>query len=118
MGTLRIIDAGAEPGFEPTRAWIGEVNGHAVPRALVGGVECDIETKPGLLDDGLAWCAPVDVEAHPDWPLSVRVEKQRTDGSTYEETLENVSADPFLVRAARRFLELAAEGEPEIGKEL
>lgn len=118
MGTVKIIDAGVEPGFEPTRAWVGVDNGHAVPRALVGGMECDIETKPTLLDDGLAWCCPVDVAAQEDWPLAVRVEKTRTDGSTYEEMLWNVSADPFLVGAARRFLELAAEGEPEIGREL
>jgi hypothetical protein len=112
---MKIIASDIEPGFEFQRAWIAE---GPQPRALMGGIECVIETKPGMLADGVAFCEPVDPEVAINWPLSVIVEKSRPDGSTYPTTLSNATDRPEVVRAARNFAALEAAGAVVVGMEL
>lgn len=116
METVKVTQPDTEPGFEFSRAWIGGSDLHLEPHAIVGGVDCLIETKPTMAAWGIAYCAPLDGD--PFWPLYVIVEITRLDGSVYSENWENCTDRPQVVAAARRFLELQASGEARLGMTL
>lgn len=114
MGDLKLIRyLGDDLRFE--RAYIVAEDGLAAPRAVVGGVECNIETKPSLLEAGLCWCEPVDPEAALNWPMACLVEVSNADGEKYEQRFDNVSPDPGLVAAAIQFSKLSLAGEARPG---
>jgi hypothetical protein len=110
---MRVIESNLD-GFEFERAYIATIDGAPVPVAIMGGVECRIETKPGPLMDALAFCQPVNPKLADDWPVSVTVE----DPENGERVLWNMTADPRVVSAARRYWELAAAGRATIGTSL
>lgn len=91
------------------RAFIADSNGVPVPRAIVGGVLCNIDTKPGPLADGLAFCEPVDPRLAEDWPLYLDTDHGR---------LWNFTRDPSIVAAARRFARMNATGRAHPGQRL
>lgn len=101
-----------------SRIWIGEIGGVSVPFAEIGGVICDIETKPALLASGLASCNPRDPDRAAHWPMQARVLYRHSDGSTEEKILEEVSAEPRLVSAVRRFNQLITDGVAIVGTAL
>lgn len=109
---VKILDAN-EDNFIFERAFVAEQSGVPVPRAIMGGVLCNIETKPGPLADGLAFCEPVNPELAQDWPFFVDV-----DRGTGPERLWNITRNPRVVAAARRFAELSATGQARIGEPL
>ncbi len=109
MSELRIIES-VEDNYTFERAWIAREDGALVPRALFGGVLVNIDTKPGPLADGLAWCEPIDGTPADAWPVHVRVER---DG--IEETLWTMTANPRIVAAARQFAGLMAAGPAREG---
>lgn len=88
--------------FEVDRTF---VTAQGEPRAIVSGVECNIETAPGPLADGLAWCEPVNSALAAHWPIYVDAEK---DGARAR--YPNFTTQPRIVAAARRYLALAAAG--------
>lgn len=104
MGDIQVIES-ETGGLKFERAFVLEVNGVPVARAVVGGVLCNIETRPGPLADGLAFCQPVDGTPEDAWEMAVRVRK---DG--FEETLQDMTDMPEIVAAARRFAELRDQG--------
>lgn len=106
---VKIIES-HEDGFTFERAFIASQGDCLVPRAVMGGVLCNIDTKPAPLADGLAWCEPLDGRDADAWPLCVIVEKQTAEGSPYRETLWNMTAHPSVVAAARRFAKLMSRG--------
>lgn len=99
-GTVQVIAAN-EDDLVFERAFVDAVNGVLVPRAVMGGVLCNIQTEPGPLADGLAFCEPVDPEAAQNWPMYLDV-----DLGAGEERLWNFTRNPSIVAAARRFEEL------------
>lgn len=116
MDTVKIIGSDGEAGFDFARAWVGGRDGFPSPRAVVGGVECNIETKPGPLSDGIALCEPV--ASLPDWPVWVEIERTRADGSVEKQTLWGFTDRAGVVDAARRFAALSEVGEVKIGTTL
>ena len=54
MGNIQVIES-ETGGLQFERAFVLEVAGVPVARAVVGGVLCNIETRPGPLADGLAF---------------------------------------------------------------
>lgn len=114
MGALKIIES-VEDNYTFDRAWIAEENGELVPRALFGGVLVNIESKPTLLEAGIAFCEPIDGTAPDAWPVNVRVEHQE-DG--FQESLWNCTGNPRIVAAARKFARLMSSGEAREGMEL
>ncbi|MFO1461231.1 MAG: hypothetical protein U1G08_17745 [Verrucomicrobiota bacterium] len=116
MEAVKITRSDEEPGFEFQRAWIGGTSAYLEPHALLGGVDCLIETKPTMLEWGVAYCSPMDWS--PDWPLFVEIRKTLPDGTVNEVTLWDCTDRPQVVAAARRFLELQASGEARLGMAL
>lgn len=116
VNSLRIIES-VEDDFVFQRAFVAEEDGVLVPRAEISGVLCNIETKPGPLKDGLAFCQPLNV-APDHWPNYVRVERPTAEGQAYAETLWNFTAKPRVVAAARRFNDLVNQGSVTHGDEL
>lgn len=116
MDTVKIIGSDGEVGFDFERAWVGGRGGFPAPRAVVGGVECNIETKPGPLADGIALCEPV--ASFPDWPVWVEIERKHDDGTVDHQTLWGFTDRADVVAAARRFADLSAAGEVKIGTTL
>ncbi len=96
---MRIIESDND-GFEFERAYMGERAGAPLPIAVMGGVECCIETEPAPLAYGLAFCQPLDPRRADDWPISVVV-----DRGYGLERLWNMTADPKVVEAARRLMQ-------------
>ncbi|MBL9174134.1 MAG: hypothetical protein JNL10_11410 [Verrucomicrobiales bacterium] len=113
---MKIIASDDEPGFEFERAWVGGREPHLEPLALVGGIACRIETKPGPLQDGIALCQPV--EGFPDWPVWVMIERSHEDGTVDRQTLFGFTSRPGVVAAARRFQALAESGDLRVGMTL
>lgn len=109
---MKIIESNTE-GMAFEAAFIREENGALVPRCVFGGHICNIDTKPGPLADGIAWCQPVDGTPEEEWPLWVKIEK---DG--FEDTRFNMTDDPRVVAAARKFAELQESGAARAGMEL
>lgn len=66
------------------------------PRALISGVLCNLDTKPNLLELGLAFCQPTNPTLAEDWPVYTDVEVNGVADRWW-----NVTADPETVRAAR-----------------
>lgn len=111
---MRVIESNND-GFEFERAFVGERDGAPVPIAVMGGVECNIETKPGPLLSGLAFCEPLNVKLAQDWPVSVRVQDGE-DGA--ERTISKMTADPKVVAAARHYWDIVAAGPVATGTAL
>ena len=107
-----------EDDFPIGRIWVDEIRGIPVPRAEIGGVICDIETKLVFLGAGIATCIPLDTKLALDWPMQVRIAIEHEDGHREERILETASATPRLVAGALRFLELALDGVAIPGMEL
>lgn len=110
---MKLIEFLPEPGFEFERAFVANVDGELTAVAVVGGYQCRIETKPTLLEIGVASCIPI-LALLEVWPLSVRIELE--DGEI--RTLEEATADPAVVAAAKRFNELAAADQLRDGQPL
>lgn len=106
-----------EDDFPITRIWIGELDGIPVGYALVGGVKCDIYTKPALLEAGLASINPVEALPLQSWPMQARALVIYDDGSTEERLFEAVSADARLVDAVRKMQALFLDGTAKPGTE-
>lgn len=100
-------------GLEFERAYVGELYGALVPMAVLGGVTCVLGTKSGLLEAGLAHCTPTLPGLLKSWPLSAVVEEEGV-----VRTMKGVSGDPRVLAAARRFNELSASGQAELGMAL
>jgi hypothetical protein len=109
---MKII-ANDDGGYQFERAFIAELNGAAVPVAMMGGVEFNIDTKPGPLADGLAFCQPYNPRLAQNSSVSVLV-----DRGSGPEWLSNLTNDPRIVAAARRFAELEAAGRAVVGVSL
>ncbi len=109
---MKIIESDIDT-FEFERAFIIERDGAPCPVAILSGVECCIETKPGPLEDGLAFCQPTRRDLTADWPVSVVIERDAR-----RERLWNMTAEPGIVAAARRFAELLAVDEARPGMAL
>lgn len=107
---MRVIESNND-GFEFERAFVGERDGAPVPIAVMGGVECSIETKPGPLLAGLAFCEPLNVKLAQDWPVFVRIQ----DEGGVERTIWKMTADPKVVAAARQFWDFVESGNVRIG---
>ena len=107
-----------EDQLEIGRIWIADENGQPAPRAIIGGVECDITTKPALLEAGLASCHPLDAELVFNWPMQARVRQHNSDGTVTEKIMECTSGAEQLVTAARHFNQLAASDTAHPGQEL
>lgn len=101
------------------RMWIDDDDGLPSPRAEINGIVCDILTKQALLDAGIASCNPIDDTPDSQWPMQCLVLLTNDDGTTEERTLDAVSADPRLVVAAKKFVELLSKDPNKlIGKDL
>jgi hypothetical protein len=74
------------------------------PRAVISGVLCNIDTKPGLLAAGLAFCQPLDPALMEDWPVYTDVEVNGIPDRWW-----NITNDPALVKAAREKLSMAKQ---------
>lgn len=95
-------------------AKIEHVDGSMLPVATVSGIRCNIDTKPGPLADGMAYCQPLDSAFADAWPMSVVV---RFDGGA-ETVLWNMTTDPGIVKAARRWADLESRGLVRVGVDL
>lgn len=73
------------------------------PRAIIGGVICNIETKPHLLDLGLAFCEPLDAGSAEDWPVYTDVMVNGRPDRWWR-----ITNDPQVVEAARAAAAAAA----------
>ncbi len=102
--------------FTVGRIWIEDVQGIPVPRAMLGNVVCDVETKAELLEAGIASCNPVKLES--EFPEQVLVRYEHSDGNVEEMILEESCADARLVAAVRKFHVLALAGDAQSGMEL
>jgi hypothetical protein len=115
MGTVKVIEDLTDPDLTLERAWIAEESGYLVPRALVGGRVCNIDTRTGPLADGIAFCEPIDGEPWNDWPMDIIVKKEE---DSLPERMYSCTTNPRIVAAARRFKELITTGEAREGMEL
>lgn len=97
-------------GFRFERAYIAGSEAEPRPVAIVGGVVCNIETEPGPLADGLAFCQPLNPAMAQDWPVNVLIEK---DG--HVDRRWSLTDDAGIVGAARRFAGLLAAGQARPG---
>lgn len=95
------------------RAYIAEAPGGPAPRAVVSGVECNIESKASHLAAGLAFCEPVEARWAENWPVHTDV---LCNGVA--DRWRNMTSQERIVRAARRFAELELAGKAEVGVEL
>lgn len=109
---MKIIESDLDT-FKYERAFITERDGAPCPVAVLSGVECCIETKPGPLEDGLAYCQPLRAELAENWPVSVTVERDN-----HREQLWNMTAHPGIVAAARHFAELLSLDQARPGMAL
>jgi hypothetical protein len=109
---MRVL-ASDNDGFEFERAFIGEVAGELTPVAIMGGVACNIDTKPDSLEYGLAFCQPLVARIARDWPINVVV-----DRGFGAELLWHFTADPRVVAAARRFADISSRGAASVGSVL
>lgn len=101
----RIIESNFDT-LQFERAFITEdplAPGHFVPRAIISGIECDIQSKPTLIEDGLAFCEPV--HPNPYWPIYTVIER---DGMV--QRFDRLTNHPKIVAAAARFNALLAAG--------
>jgi hypothetical protein len=94
-----------EKGFEFERAFVRVHDNRTYAMGVFGGVECFIETKPSLLEAGIASCIPEDSWS---WPVSLRVS---VNGQ--EQLLEECTADERAVAAAKKYHELLLSGDIE-----
>jgi hypothetical protein len=108
----KIVESNLD-NFVFEKAFVVATPGGPAPRALVGGVLCNIETKSGVLADGLAWCEPVDRTRAESWPVYTDLV---IDGVSRR--MWNVTDERGVVKAARRFAELDAAGRAEPGMDL
>ena len=115
MGTVKVIEDLTDPDLVMERAWIGTLDGGACPFARVGGRVCVIDTKPGPLADGIAFCSPLDGEPWNDWPMDIIVKK---DENSLPERMYSCTTNPRILAAARRFQELMISGEAKEGMDL
>lgn len=109
---MRVIESDLDT-FRFERAFVAGTEEVPRPVAVISGVECTIETEPGPLRDGLAFCQPLNPRLAADWPVSVLIEK---DG--IEDRRWNMTAEPAIVAAARRFQELFNLGHAKPGMAL
>jgi hypothetical protein len=104
-----------EPDNEPltvTRAWIANLKSSGLtPVAEIDGRLCFIETKPTLLEGGVASCIPME-GSDDDWPHAVRI---RASGESEIRTIWNSTTHAEVVRAARRWAALAETGDASAG---
>lgn len=103
------------PDSEPlvlSRAWIEAIDGGLVPLAEIDGRVCYIETKPTLLEIGIASCVPRDGRSD-DWPHTVEIE---TDGEA--RPIWDATTDARVVAAARRWATLSEAGDATVGTPL
>lgn len=99
--------------FRFQRAFIADNDGRPAPRAIVSGVECDIDSKESLLNAKLAVCQPTDDLLAQHWPVYTDVE---IDGARKQ--LPNITDNPQVVAAAQHFRDLAVKDQAEPGMEL
>jgi len=85
--------------------------GHFVPRAVVSGIECDIQSKPTLIEDGLAFCEPIN--NNPYWPVYTLIERNGT-----VRRFDRLTNHPKIVAAAARFNAVLASGQLSAVSEL
>lgn len=110
MGNLAILETNFDT-LKIERCYIGGTDEAPEALAVVSGVLCTIETSAAYLREGLAWCEPR--AEREDWPVYTDV--VRSDGYR---RLDNVTTEPRLVAAARRFAELERAGQLRVGIDL
>ena len=91
-----------------------------VPLAMIDGRWHIIETKPSLIQVGVAVAIPVDETGCEDWDTQPRlravVAPDPANGRPASLALEDATDDPTVVALARRFVELAVRGEARPGR--
>jgi hypothetical protein len=77
------------------RAYLEGDQAHGV----VSGTICNLNSKPTLLDAGLAFCQPLDPGEAENWPVYSDLETGGVVGRFW-----NITNDPATVQAARELL--------------
>jgi hypothetical protein len=102
-----------------TDAEIRIIEGRTVPLARIAGRWHVIDTKPSLLNLGVAVAIPVDEAGKDDWASEPRLEviipPDPSNGRPSPLELCDATDDPMIVALARRFVQLVVTGEARPG---